>query len=127
MNRPIDNNYISKARYYELKWFCRQYHEWEKQKLNLKISPGGNFGKTISKTRNKTDKTCDISIELAGLEYKIETVDRCIKEVAPEIEPWMKKCVTEGAGYENLYGIPCSKEYFYKRYRAFFSRINRCL
>lgn len=125
MNRPIDNDYISKARYYELKWFCRQYHEWEKAKSNLKIFPGGNFGKTVSKTKDKVDKTCDISVELADLEHKINTVDRCIKEAAPEIEPWMKKCVTEGLGYENLYDIPCSKEYFYKRYKLFFSRINQ--
>lgn len=127
MNRPIDNDDISKARYYELKWFCRQYHEWEKQKINLKIFPGGKFRENISKTNDKTDRTVDLAVELAGLEYKIETVDRCINEVGDGIEPWLKKCVTEGVGYENLYDIPCSKEYFYKRYKLFFTRLNKAV
>ena len=118
MNRPIDNSYISKARYYELKWHCRQYREWQKAKSNLKIFPGGNFGE------NFPDPTGEIAVKLAELNYKIETVDRCINEVAPEIDTWLKQCVTEGMGYENLYNVPCSKEYFYKRYKLFFSRIN---
>lgn len=127
MNRPIDNSYISKARYYELKWFCYQYHEWEKQKTNLKISPGGNFGKTISKTYS--DRTGDLAVKIAALDYKMETVDKCLREVAPEIYIWLKMCVVDGIPYNKLvaHGVPCSKEYFYKRYQLFFSRINQLI
>lgn len=121
MNRPIDNDYISKERYYELKWFCRQYHQWEKEKSNLKISPVGKFDK------NLPDPTGDLAVKLAGLEYKIETVDKCIKETSPGIEEWMKQCVVDGKGYNNLVGVPCCSEYFYQRYKTFFSRLNHCL
>lgn len=117
MNRPIDNDYISKARYYELKWFCRQYHEWEKAKSNLKIFPGGNFREKVS------DPTGETAVKLAELEGKMEVVDRCLWEVAPEIYVWLKECVVDGKSYNKL-DVPCSKEYFYIRYRAFFSRMN---
>lgn len=121
MNRPIDNNYISKNRYYELKYFCYQYHEWEKAKIELKIFPGGNFREKVA------DPTGEMAVKLAELNYKIELVDRCIQEVAPEIYIWLKECITSGKSYNVLvsYGVPCGKEYFYQRYRAFFSRINQ--
>ncbi len=121
MNRPIENDYISKNRYYELKYFCYQYHEWEKAKSNLKIFPGGNFREKVA------DPTGEVAVKLAELDYKIETVDKCINEVAPEISPWLKECIISGKSYNVLvsYGVPCGKEYFYQRYRAFFSRINQ--
>ena len=118
MNRPIDNNYISKHRYYELKHFCYQYHEWEKAKSNLKISPGWNFGE------NFQDPTGETAVRLAELNTKIEMVDKCLKDVAPEIYIWLKACVVDGKSYNKL-DVPCSKEYFYTRYKAFFSRLNQ--
>lgn len=121
MNRPIENDYISRYRYYELRYFCRQYHEWEKEKSNLKISPVGKFDKNLS------DPTGDLAVRLAGLDYKIEVVDKCLKETAPDITEWMKQCVVDGKSYNVLvsYGVPCGKEYFYQRYRNFFSRLNQ--
>jgi len=121
MNRPIDNSYISKARYYELKWHCRQYREWQKAKSNLKFFPGGNFGE------NFPDPTGETAVKLAELNYKIETVDKCINEVAPEIDIWLKQCVVDGKSYNVLVSqeVPCGKEYFYTRYKAFFSRLNQ--
>lgn len=123
MNRPIENRYISRCRYYELKYFCYQYHEWEKAKSELKIFPSGKFG------GNVLDPTGEQAVKLAELDYKIETVDQCLKDVAPEIYIWLKMCVVDGKSYNVLvsHGVPCGKEYFYQRYRAFFSRINQFL
>lgn len=123
MNRPIDNTYISKHRYYELKHFCYQYHEWEKAKTELKFFPGGNF------CENVPDPTGEVAVKLASLDHKIETVDKTLMDVAPEIYIWLKACVVDGKSYNVLvsYGVPCGKEYFYQRYRAFFSRINQLL
>ncbi len=123
MNRPIDNTYISKHRYYELKHFCYQYHEWEKAKTELKIFPGGIF------CENVPDPTGEVAVKLAALDHKIETVDKSLMDVAPEIYIWLKMCVVDGKSYNVLvsHGVPCGKEYFYKRYRAFFSRINQLL
>lgn len=121
MNRPIENSDISRYRYYELKYFCYQYREWEKAKSKLKIFPGGNFREKVA------DPTGDTAVILAGLDSKIETVDKCIQDVAPEIDIWLKQCIVDGKSYDVLVtqGVPCGKEYFYKRYRAFFSRINQ--
>ena len=123
MNRPIENSYISRCRYYELKYFCYQYHEWEKEKSKMKIFPGGNFDKNFS------DPTGENAVKLAELDYKINAVDECIMEVAPEIYEWLKMCIVDGKSYNVLtaYGIPCGKEYFYQRYRLFFSRLNLLL
>ena len=123
MNRPIENDYISKHRYYELKYFCYQYHEWEKQKSEIKIFPGGNFREKVA------DPTGDVAVKLAGLDYKIEIVDQCLEEVGEGITPWLKKCVVDGKSYNVLVsdGVPCGKEYFYQRYRLFFSRLNQVL
>lgn len=123
MIRPIENDYISRNRYYELKYFCYQYREWEKAKTELKIFPGGNFREKVS------DPTGDVAVRLAELDSKIELVDKCIEEVAPEIYIWLKQCVVDGKSYNVLvsYGVPCGKEYFYQRYKAFFSRINHLL
>lgn len=121
MNRPIDNDYISKNRYYELRYFCRQYREWEKEKNEMKIFPGGNFGENLS------DPTGETATKLATLNGKMEAVDKCIEEVAPEIGDWLKESVIDGKGYNKLIDIPCSKEYFYIRYRMFFSRLNQSL
>ncbi len=121
MNRPINTSDISKNRYYELKYYCYQYREWEKAKLKLKIFPGGNFREKVA------DPTGEVATKLAELNTKIDSVDSCINEVAPEIYIWLKKCVVDGKSYNVLVsdGVPCGKEYFYIRYRAFFSRLNQ--
>ena len=120
MNRPIENSYISKNRYYELKYFCYQYPEWVKAKTELNFFPGGNFREKVS------DPTGDIAVKLAELNRKIRLVEDCLNEVGPEIYIWLKECVVCGKSYNVLVssGVPCGKEYFYKRYRAFFSRLN---
>ena len=119
MNRPIENGDISRFRYYELKYFCYQYPEWVKAKNEINFFPGGKF--------SKNDPTSDIAVKLAGLDYKIEMVDRCLNEVAPEIYIWLKECIVCGKSYNVLVssGVPCGKEYFYQRYKLFFSRLNQ--
>ena len=123
MNRPIDKDGYSRSRYYELKYFCYQYHEWEKQKREIKIFPGGNFREKVS------DPTGDTAVKLASLNYKIGIVDKCIEEAGEMIAPWLKKCIVDGKSYNVLVsdGVPCGKEYFYQRYRLFFSRLNQVL
>lgn len=123
MNRPIENSYISRYRYYELKYFCYQYREWEKEKTRLNFFPGGNFRQKVP------DPTGDLAVQLASIEYKIEIVDKCLEEAGGGIAPWLKQCVVDGKSYNVLVsnGVPCGKEYFYQRYRAFFTRINQCV
>lgn len=88
--------------------------------LHLNFFPGGNFRENVS------DPTGELAVKLAGLEHKIELVDKCLNEVGSDIYPWLKKCIVDGKSYNVLLsdGVPCGKEYFYQRYRSFFSRIN---
>ena len=123
MNRPIENSYISRYRYYELKYFCYQYPEWVKEKNALNFFPGGDFCKNVS------DPTGELAVRLAELDKKIGTVESCLNETGPEIYAWLKECVISGKSYNVLVssGVPCGKEYFYKRYKAFFTRLNQCV
>lgn len=120
MNRPIENGDISRYRYYELKYFCYQYPEWVKEKNELNFFPGGKFCKNVS------DPTGDLAVKLAELDRKIRLVEECLNETGPEIYIWLKECIVCGKSYNVLVsdGVPCGKEYFYKKYKAFFSRIN---
>lgn len=120
MIRPI-NNYISKHRYYELRHFCYQYHEWEKAKTNLKIFPGGKNPENIP------DPTGDTAVKLEELESNIKLVNDILDQTDPTISYWLKMCVCDGKSYDVLqaYGVPCGKEYFYKRYKLFFYLLDK--
>lgn len=121
MIRPINNNYISKHRYYELKHFCYQYNDWVRQKSNLKIFPDGEFGE------NLPDPTGEKAVKLAELETNIELIDYILDETDKSISLWLKMCICDGKSYDVLqaYGVPCGKEYFYKRYKTFFYLLDK--
>ena len=108
--------YISKHRYLELKHFCLQYPEW-KTELN-KINWFGSTGGEI--------KSTDISKPVDRLYEKRERYLKCIEmveqsalEADGDIFEWILKSVTEGVSYGYL-NVPCSRDYFYDRYRRFF-------
>lgn len=118
------NYYISKHRFYELKHFCLQYDEWKEEQENLL---GIHFRKStqtpISKVNTTYDPTADYAIRLAELSEKITMVNKTCQDADPELCDYIFKAVTKGYPYTLLktkYEIPCSRDYFYSRYRKFF-------
>lgn len=111
-------NYISKYRYLELKNFCLQYPEWKERLREI------NYYR-LAEDGDPKRPTEDLAIEELYLKRKIELVERTAEEVDPTISSFLLQCVTCGKSYNVLvaYGIPCGKEYFYKRYREFFRRL----
>lgn len=112
--------YISKERFYELKHFCLQYSDYKRRIVleRAKWHQGTVFS-TVTKNNSYTDKTGSIASKCALYEGYIEAIESCSKRAGGDISSWIFKAVTEGKSYATLYP-PCSKNYFYTRYRRFF-------
>lgn len=104
---PSNPYYISKHRYYELKHHCLQYDEW---KLALVKEANQSL---------ESEETDRIATNLAFYGSAIEQINRCCEEAGGDISQWLLIAVTKGKSYAVLVP-PCSKEYFYQRYRKFF-------
>ena len=115
--------YISKHRYLELKHFCLQYPEW-KDDLN-KLNWIGGIGDGRS---SNVSKPVEWMVERRDkLLNHMEMVEQCCVASDGDIFEYLIKSVCYGASYGNLRadGMPCSKDYFYSRYRLFFYLLDR--
>lgn len=52
----------------------------------------------------------------------MEMVEQAAIGADPDIYSYILRCVTSGISYDKMVasGIPCSRDYFYDRYRKFF-------
>lgn len=115
--------YISKHRYLELKHFCLQYPEWKRKLADLSWFPQQGDGRStdvampVERMAERRDKY---------LKY-MEMVEQSCVAADPDIYEWLLKSVTDGVSYSNLRaaGLPCSKDYYYERYRKFFWHLDK--
>ena len=116
--------WISKPRYYELKYFCLQYPEWRKAYADLV-----EYGVAVSNIHNefRTNTISDPTAKLAILKMncmdRIEMIEKAAIEADRYLYKYILKGVTEGRSYTYLkskLGIPCSRDVYYDRYRRFF-------
>jgi hypothetical protein len=118
-----DNKYwIDKHRHYELKHFCLQYPEWKK---TYNGSPNISLSTTDEVSRNgaHSDPTFKEVIRRKRYLERIELIEQIAREADRDLHNYILKGVTEGLSYVNLkhkFGIPCSKDTYYDRYRRFF-------
>ena len=117
--------WIDKHRYYELKHFCLQYPEWQRE---LSILDGYIRHIQISQAmaQNKGQLRDPISEAVEErLEYSrwSTLLEHTAKEAAKELSSYLLKGVTEGMSYDILrvrMAIPCCKDTYYELYRRFF-------
>jgi len=120
-----NENYISKDNYLELKHFCLQYNEWKKRYAEFDFHESKSIIMPCKSTKN--DSTASAAIEKASLKTKMDMVRDTAYKTDPELAVYIFKGVTEGASYITLrcsYGMPCSKETYFKRYRKFFKMLS---
>lgn len=112
--------YISKYRYLELKNFCLQYPEWKMKlkSLNWYGSAGDGRGSNVSKPVERM-----VSMRERYVGY-CKLVEQAAIDADPDIFEWILRGVTEGIGYSAL-NVPCSKDYYYERYRKFFWHLDK--
>lgn len=105
--------WISKHRYFELKHFCLQYHEWESICKDVKL--------TLA--QQKEDPTGCLATKKTYYEAKMRLVKDTAYNTDTEIGKWIFIGVTDDRSYNYLkmvLNIPCGKDMYYDRYRKFF-------
>lgn len=113
--------YISKNRYKELMYFCLQYPEWLDEMSDIGIQ--SHEHSEIKEQSYLSDTTANQAIKLTILSEKIKLVEQTALETDSYIYQFILIAVTEGYTYNELKtvrDIPCSRGYFYERYRRFF-------
>lgn len=114
----LSDCHVSNAKYNELKYFCKQYHEKKEELKNCcrQIEPinNGTSGKVGSTNLNEKSDRKDIL-----LRKDITMIEETAKEAGENISPWLIKSVTEGIPYEWM-DIPLSRTKFYDARRYFF-------
>lgn len=116
--------WISRYRYYELRYFCMQYNEWRQKynELQMCMSPGRAMFNNDN-SNNISDKTASVAIQMAELRRKMELVEQSCIEADSELHSYIFQGVTRGYGYtylQTVLGIPCTKDAYYDKYHKFF-------
>lgn len=117
---------LPKNRYYELKYFCLQYRDWEELYSKSQIFPGGIIpGNNLESFMHK-DPTAETAIYKKMLSDKIDMINDVIDSMNNGIEEYLLRGVTEGKSYAALTacGLPCDREYYYIQYQKFFKKLD---
>ena len=121
-----NNRYwINKHRHYELKHFCLQYPTWKKeyQILGVPSLSSSVMEKIPTRSSFHSDPTALYAAKKAAYAEKIRLIESIAKETDKYLYEYILKAVTEGLSYNylrNKLDIPCSKDFYYDRYRRFF-------
>lgn len=99
-----------------------------KEELESLIKLPGSFCDISGRTGFDGDRTGDTAIKRAYLTRRISLIEQAAVEADPDIYKWILKAVTEWYSYEYLrgvLGIPCSRDYYYDKYRKFYWCLSR--
>ena len=126
--RPSSKYYLPKHRYLTAYHYALQYQEWKDEYRSigddgagLQIDPQPHGTKTGNPTETK-------AIRRAELKDKFSLIESICEKVAPEIKMWLLRGVTvEGTSYiylRQMMRIPCGRDYYYDRRRAFYYELS---
>lgn len=114
--------WISKYKYYELKYFCLQYPEWKMiyECLDNPRIPSVNAIKEHMDISNPTE---ELAITKSLYSEKMKLIEQTAKETDEALSNYILKAVTQDLSFTYLstvLDIPCSRGTYYDRYRRFF-------
>lgn len=115
--------WISKHRYYELKYFCLQYPMWKKAHELLDGIQLCSYDLVYISNTDPSDVTGKCVEEREIYFNRMATVEQAAIEADPYLASYILKAVTEGLSFNYLQtqlNIPCSRDMYYDRYRRFF-------
>lgn len=120
--------WISKHRYYELKHFCLQYPEWQKE---YSAFCNKNVSLSMIDTTPTQHLPGDSEMKRESMKNYYSSLIALIEETAREADQYLYdyiiKGVVEGRSYtylKTVLDIPCGKDMYYDRYRKFFWLLN---
>lgn len=119
--------YLPKHRYYELRHFCLQYKDWQKQLSMLEATQTSELADRRMSTK-RSNPTERIAMMRATLSENIRVVEDTVKLANPELAKWLLIGVTESRSFDNLktiLDIPCERDMYYNCYRKFFWLLSR--
>lgn len=120
--------WINRHRYYELKHFCLQYHDWKKAYLAIDgLSKRPAELEMVAKTNACGDPTAKCAMAKEYYSDKMKMVEQAAIGADPDLASYILRAVTEELSYTYLktnLGMPCSKDTYYDRYRKFFWLLN---
>lgn len=109
---------ISKARYNELKYFCKQYQE-KKDELKNSYGLSTMVSNGLTSINHISKPTEERAIKNVMLRNDIEMIEETAKEADQHISPWLIKNIVDGIPYEWM-DVPLSRTKFYDARRYFF-------
>lgn len=124
----ISDEFITKERFLELKYFCRQYRNWEKLLKLLQAGAPINIDPASIRVPGKIgDPTARTASAIVYYKERINLIKDVVKEVGADLEKIIFEAVTTGRSYKDLsmkYG-DISEEAFMKAYKTFFTILNK--
>ena len=118
---------LNKNRYYELKYFCFQYHEWLRQLETIDGYSNTNYTQVKTDNCSYGDKTYSSVVKREMYLNNIEMIKKVADNVDEYLSKYLIKGVTENLSYDILkvrFDIPCSRSVYYKKYRYFFALLD---
>lgn len=119
---PKNKYWISKYKYYEMRYFCLQYPEWKNIYDCLDDTRLPSINNTIH-NGDISNPTEELAITKTLYLDKIKMIEETVKETDEDLSEYLLKAVTQDLSYTYLSGvlnIPCSRGTYYDRYRKFF-------
>lgn len=115
--------FLPKEEYLTALHFALQYPTWvvELQKTPDVMKGIAYDGEKVQSS-NGYDATAEIAIRRAAIDKKKKLVEDIVMEAGPEIFPYLLRGVAGGQSFWMLkqQGMPCEKDYYYKRRQKFY-------
>ena len=115
--------WIHKFRYYELKYYCRQYPMWKKAYDELDGLSKRPMNLTSVKNGDISDPTAKTALAKEFYYNKMKIIEQAAIEADEELYSYILEGVTEGRSYDVMNAkeqIPCCRDVYYDRCRRFF-------
>lgn len=115
---------ISRERYRELKYFCRQYADKKAKAAEARL-PGGQALDGMPHGSAVGDPTARRAEKAMRYARDVELIERVAAEAAPDCTRELLRNVTEGTPWEHLPAACCGRRQFYELRRRFFWLLDR--
>lgn len=116
--------YIPKYRYYELKYRCLQYKDWEQQyKEAVNFLATNDISKDKVDGGKRRDPVYEAYIKRAEYCNRMDMLKHCIKSLPEYLREPIFEAVTTGKGWQVIqakYELVCPRDEYFKAYHYFF-------
>lgn len=124
---------ISRDRYFELKYICRQYRAYQRAAKRVEDEIAGGFNDVALRDGPRgtrvSDTTAERALRLARSNIarrRVEAIRRAAMEAEHGIYKQLLRNVTQGVPYEHMQ-VPCGRRFFFEARRRFFWILDKLL